>query len=104
MPETELVRVVRLTLHPDHVETFLTLFDKVSPRIRATDGCEHLVLLQDATFPNIVSTHSHWRNNEALEAYRKSDFFRSTWEKTRMLFIAPPTAQSYHTIRIAPIT
>ncbi len=104
MPETELVRIVRLTLHPDQVGAFLALFDEVSPRIRATDGCEHLVLLQDASYPNIVSTYSHWRNSEALEAYRRSDFFRSTWQKTRALFIAPPTAQSYHTIRLPPQT
>lgn len=99
MHKTELVRIVRLTLHPDKVETFLALFDEVSPRIRATDGCEHLILLQDAAFPNILSTYSHWRNHEALEIYRKSDFFRSTWQKTRVLFSAPPTAQSYHRIQ-----
>lgn len=99
MHETEIVRIVRLTLHPDKVDTFLELFDEVSPRIRATDGCEHLILLQETAFPNIVSTYSRWRNEEALETYRKSDFFRSTWKKTRALFAAPPTAQSYHAIR-----
>ena len=90
-----LIRIVRLTLHPEKVEAFHTLFSRAAPEIRAFDGCRHLELWSDATYPNIVATYSLWANEDALNRYRNSEFFRTTWGRTRTLFAAPPVAYSY---------
>jgi len=93
-----LVRLVRLTLAPQHRERFLALFDAAAPEIRAVDGCQHLELWEDTRFANALTTYSLWRNATALDAYRTSTLFQTTWAKTKPLFAAPPQAFS-HTVR-----
>jgi quinol monooxygenase YgiN len=94
-----LIRLVRLTLVPDAVPAFLDRFDRTAPQIRAFDGCEHLELWRDARYPNVCTTHSRWRDAEALEAYRASDLFRTTWRAVKPLFAAAPEARSHHALR-----
>lgn len=89
-------RVVRMTFRPDAVNDFLDLFNEVETHIRAQPGCQHVQLMQDAEWPTVFATFSVWDSKESLESYRKSDFFRSTWTRTRALFAAPPKAQSYY--------
>ncbi|MEM1056694.1 MAG: antibiotic biosynthesis monooxygenase [Bacteroidota bacterium] len=89
-----LIRTVRMTFAPVHVDTFLALFRDARPKIRAQDGCEHLELWQDARYANMFTTYSHWDGPEALEAYRQSTLFRETWARTKPLFAAPPVANS----------
>ena len=81
-----LIRVVRLTLQPEAVQAFLTHFDAASPVIRRFPGCEHLELWQDVDAPNVFTSYSHWTNLDALERYRQSDLFKSTWAKVKPLF------------------
>jgi quinol monooxygenase YgiN len=89
-----LIRIVRLTLDPAHVDAFHDHFESVAPRIRQFDGCEHLELWTDATHPNVVITHSHWTDGDALQAYRASTLFRSVWATVKPLFAARPQAFS----------
>lgn len=89
-----LIRTVRMTFHPGRVEPFLTLFAQARPKIRAAPGCRRLELWQDVRFPNVLSTFSWWDDAEALETYRKSDLFRTTWAQTTPLFAAAPVAHS----------
>ena len=96
MADRPLVRIVRLTLRPDAVDAFMEIFREAAPRIRASSGCLSLELWQDARYPHIVSTHSRWESNAALQAYRDSPFFKATWKKTRTLFAAPPFAASHY--------
>lgn len=96
-----LVRIVRMTFDPARVGAFLDLFDATSPHIRAFDGCAHLELWRDARYPNVLTTHSHWRDAEALNAYRDSSLFRDTWSRTKPMFVAPPRAWSHHVERSA---
>ena len=91
-----LIRTVRMTFRPDELATFFALFDEVAPKIRAFEGCHHLELWEDARYPNILSTYSLWTDAEALDAYRHSELFRSTWAKTKLLFAAPTVAHSQH--------
>lgn len=91
-----------MTFHPDALDDFLVLFDASAPQIRAFPGCLHLELWQDAAFPNILTTYSLWDGPDALEAYRQSEFFRSTWARTRPLFAAPPRARSHACLRPNP--
>lgn len=90
-----LIRIVRMTFRPSKLDTFLHHFDSVSPKIRSFDGCEHLELWQDARFPNVCTTHSHWTGDDALERYRNSDLFRMTWAQVKPWFAAAPRAHSY---------
>ncbi|WP_028567028.1 putative quinol monooxygenase [Salisaeta longa] len=97
-----IVRIVRLTFRPDAVDAFLSHFDAAAPKIRATDGCQHLDLWRATRYPNICTTHSRWASRVALDAYRHSDLFRSTWAQVKPLFAAPPQATSYTVARAHP--
>ncbi len=94
-----LIRLVRMTFHPDRVKNFLPIFEEAAPHIRRFNGCLHLELWRDALYPNILTTHSHWTDKDALEAYRKSPLFATTWAKTTPLFVAPPLALSHFPMR-----
>ena len=96
-----LVRLVRMTFRPGALDAFLDIFDASAPRIRAFPGCQHLELWQDPRYEGVLTTYSHWTDAEALDAYRHSDLFRSTWKRTRRLFAAPPEAHSHHVLRSA---
>lgn len=93
-----LIRTVRMTFAPAHQERFLTLFAGVREKIQAQDGCEHLALWRDARYPNVFTTYSLWRDEDALNAYRHSDLFKGTWAETKPLFAAPPEARSQHEV------
>ncbi|MDX1418590.1 MAG: antibiotic biosynthesis monooxygenase [Rubricoccaceae bacterium] len=90
-----LIRTVRMTFRPDRLGDFLALFRASAPRIRAAPGCQHLALLEDARYPNILSTYSLWDDEAALDRYRHSELFLATWAKTKPLFAAPPAAHSH---------
>jgi len=83
-----------MTFRPDAVPEFLAMFTETSPRIRGFAGCEHLELWEDLRFANVLSTYSVWEGAEALEAYRQSELFRTTWARTKRWFAAPPVAHS----------
>lgn len=96
-----LVRIVRMTFAPDHVETFVEHFDETASQIRSFPGCTHLELWQDADTPAIFTTYSHWDDEKALETYRESGLFRDTWAKVKPLFADRPSAHSYTVSRSA---
>lgn len=96
-----LIRIVRMTFRPDALDEFLALFDASAPQIRAFDGCRHLELWRDARYPNLLSTYSHWTDADALDRYRHSELFRTTWAQTKPLFAGPPRAFSQHVLRDA---
>ena len=89
-----LLRTVRMTFRPDRLDDFLALFADARSRIRAAPGCHHLELWQDARFPNVLTTYSEWDDADALDAYRHSDLFKTTWARTTPLFAAAPVAHS----------
>ena len=88
-----------MTVRPDAVDDFLGCFDRAAPQIRAFPGCTHLELWEDARFPNVLTTCSHWTGAEALEAYRHSDLFHQTWAQAKPLFAARPQAFSHAVLR-----
>ncbi|MDA0378120.1 MAG: antibiotic biosynthesis monooxygenase [Bacteroidetes bacterium] len=83
---------------PENVDAFLELFHSVSDAIRAVDGCHELTLLQDLDHPGRMTTYSLWEDEAALDSYRDSDLFRSTWARTKMMFIARPSEASYRIV------
>jgi quinol monooxygenase YgiN len=81
-----IIRIVQMHFKPEATEEFEQLFAQNHTRIRSYPGCRHLSLVRDRQDPAIFFTISHWDSEEALEKYRKSPLFRSTWDKTRLLF------------------
>ena len=85
-------RIVKMSFHPDKVETFKKVYSANWNRIRTFDGCTHLELLQDEFNPSIFFTYSLWESEEHLQRYRKSDVFATVWSATKMHFNERPEA------------
>jgi len=98
-----LIRTVKMTFQPDKTEEFLQIFKESNKLIRNFPGCHHLELWQDFCQENIFTTYSHWESEEALNKYRDSELFRSTWKKTKVLFLEKPVALSQKKLQeVAP--
>lgn len=91
-----LIRIVDMEFLPENRETFLAVFEEAKFKISAFAGCTHVELLEDQQNPNRMLTYSHWESIDALENYRHSALFKSTWAKTKVLFSRKPSAHSFH--------
>ena len=89
-----LVRIVKLSFKTENISSFEKVFAETKTQIREFDGCNLLELYQDKNNPNIFFTYSYWNNENDLENYRNSDFFKSVWSKTKVMFDAKPEAWS----------
>lgn len=89
-----IVRVVKMTFKQNEVPIFLETFEKQKLFIAGFDGCSHLTLLRDKNQANIFFTYSHWKDEDALQRYRDSDFFRDIWSGVKQLFEEKPEAWS----------
>lgn len=87
-------RIVKMVFRTDATDEFLHIFENNCEKIRATDGCISLELVQGIDDQCIFFTISIWEDQAALDAYRNSDTFRSTWVKTKALFNDAPVAWS----------
>ncbi|QIP16138.1 antibiotic biosynthesis monooxygenase [Spirosoma aureum] len=81
-----LVRIVRMTFQEDKLADFHAIFDNSKYLIRAFPGNRHLQLLSDPDRPDVRMTYSLWDSADALDDYRQSELFRSTWAATKVLF------------------
>lgn len=91
-----ITRIVKLTFAPKHIDTFVALYSEANRTIKSMPGCLEVVLLRDSKYENIIYTISKWSSEEALNNYRKTDFFASTWQKTKALFCAKPDATTLY--------
>lgn len=87
-------RIVKMTFLPGKTGDFIEIFNQSKEKILACDGCKMVDLLNDIHQPNIFFTHSLWEEEAHLEAYRKSELFKNTWAKTKLLFQEKPQAWS----------
>jgi quinol monooxygenase YgiN len=81
-----IIRIVKMEFKPEKTDEFLSIFNQSHDKIRSSKGCMNLSLVRDINDPGIFFTISHWESSEALDAYRKSNLFISTWSKTKILF------------------
>jgi len=93
-----IVRLVKMKFEADKLENFMELFEQIKAKVRAQEGCSYLELLQDLHDPTVIMTHSYWESEAALDAYRHSDFFKDTWQKTKALFRDRPEAISFNSL------
>ena len=89
-----LVRIVKMSFHQEHIETFLSNFNKKKEAIRKSAGCHLLELYRDKHDSSIFFTYSYWDSEEDLNEYRKSELFNEIWSKTKVLFNSKPHAWS----------
>ncbi|MDC3338004.1 antibiotic biosynthesis monooxygenase [Flavobacteriales bacterium] len=89
-----ITRIVELNFHSEHVDNFLTNFQKYKTQIRNFDGCTHLKLLRDKKQKSKFFTYSIWVSELHLENYRESDLFKSIWSETKPLFSSKANAWS----------
>ncbi len=89
-----IIRIVKLTFKEEHINDFITIFNESKEQIRNFEGVNKLELLRCSTKGNIFFTHSHWDSEEALENYRHSELFKTTWAKTKPLFAEKAEAWS----------
>jgi heme oxygenase (mycobilin-producing) len=87
-----IIRIVRLSFEPAHVDAFLAIYQEKKSAILAFEGCRHLQLKRDYDCPNVYYTYSYWDSNLNLENYRASEFFGQTWSQTKILFNNKPQA------------
>jgi quinol monooxygenase YgiN len=81
-----LIRIVRMHFTESGVEEFLKIFNKNKEAIRNFSGCTHLQLLKDLDDGTVYTTLSYWKDQESLDAYRKSELFASVWGRVKTLF------------------
>ncbi|MCM4154060.1 antibiotic biosynthesis monooxygenase [Arenibacter sp. N53] len=89
-----LVRIVKLTFKKENIASFEAIFEENKKKIRQVEGCNLLELLQSKESEKIFFTYSYWNSATDLENYRNSEFFKSVWKKTKLLFEDKPEAWS----------
>lgn len=81
-----MIRLVRLSIKKDQVQTFKALFEEHRETIESFEGCIRLRLWQDQDQPSVFYTCSEWYDISFLESYRSSSFFQSVWKTVKPLF------------------
>jgi len=89
-----LVRIVKLTFKKENIASFEAIFEENKIKIRQVEGCTFLELLQSKEVENVFFTYSYWNSITDLENYRNSKFFKSVWNRTKLLFEDKPEAWS----------
>ena len=89
-----IVRIVKLIISKDKTKDFCLFFNDKKTQIEEFEGCIKVELLQDTKEPSLYFTYSHWKNEESLENYRNSVFFKNIWNNTKLYFCGKPEAWS----------
>ena len=89
-----IIRIVKMVFMPEQVPAFLSMFEERKTRIRNFEGCLHLELWKQSGTENVYFTYSHWNDEQALDHYRFSAFFKETWGITKALFAEKAEAWS----------
>ena len=87
-----------MTFERDKLEDFQRIFERSKEVIENFEGCLYVELCRDVNQDNVFFTYSRWTNSEALDIYRNSQFFKSTWKSTKALFSEKAEAFSLHTV------
>ena len=93
-----LIRIVKMTFQPERTDDFIKAFEARKNLIGNFEGCTGVELLRDINQPSIFFTYSKWQSAQALEKYRQSDLFISTWDEVKKWFNGKPEAWSVETV------
>ena len=89
-----ITRVVRLTFKPEFAASFISIMQLHQEQIKNFKGCSHLNSYQDIHVPHVFFTISHWEDENALNEYRHSDFFKTLWSTLKPMFAEKTVAHS----------
>ena len=89
-----MIRIVTMHFRLEECAAFGQLFNKSKPLIQAFSGCLGVELLRDISDPCRFFTYSNWENEEALNTYRNSELFKTTWASAKALFDEKPMTWS----------
>ena len=95
-----ITRVVKLTFSPEDLNAFKQQFDSIKHIIIEMPGCQEVRLLQNTKYENVLFTISKWESEAALNAYRKTTFFKETWANTSAKFCALPQAWTLNELEL----
>ncbi|PWJ44247.1 putative quinol monooxygenase [Sediminitomix flava] len=91
----KITRIVRMYFKEEERANFLAIFQEKQTKISGFEGCLDVNLYADLAVPNVCTTISIWESAEALEAYRNSELFITTWKRVKPLFSQKAEAVSY---------
>ena len=94
-----MTRIVKMTFQSERIPDFLKIFEEAKPKIEAMAGCHGVELVRVIDQPEVLMTISEWDGPDALEGYRNSELFKSTWAKTKIHFSDRPEAWSVAKIK-----
>ncbi len=87
-----ITRIVKMTFAVDHIHHFETAFATKEEQIRAYPGCLEMKIYCCSADPRLRFTISRWESETALDNYRHSQLFRTTWAQVKQWFEAPAEA------------
>jgi heme-degrading monooxygenase HmoA len=79
-------RIVKLSFKESVHDLFPGIFENAKPVILKEFGCNKVRLWKDKGETGVYFTISEWDSEDELNKYRKSDFFKNTWSKTKIMF------------------
>jgi quinol monooxygenase YgiN len=94
-----LLRIVKMIFDPNRTDDFIKAFELRRNLIASFEGCQGVELLRDINQPNIFFTYSTWQSEAALEKYRQSELFTTTWDEVKQLFAGKPEAWSVEQLK-----
>src|SRR4051812_5724972 len=90
-----IIRIVKLTMRSEEVETFANYFQTVCETIRHQPGCNMLQAWHDISDRRIFFTYSLWDTEADLNVYRDSAFFLQFWKTVKQWFDAKAEVWSF---------
>ncbi len=91
-------RIVKLTIKEEEVSYYIETFHHNKKAIIAFEGCQHVESWQAISPKNVFFTYSFWDSEEALNAYRNSEFFKGVWAALKPKFSAKAEAWSVNVL------
>ncbi len=91
-----IIRIVKLTIREEEVDTFKSYFTTVCDIIRHQPGCNVLQVWQDIENANIFFTYSLWDSEQDLNNYRDSAFFGQFWKTVKPWFATKAEVWSFN--------
>jgi heme-degrading monooxygenase HmoA len=79
-------RIVKLTFAKEKSEHFNEFYTSITDKIQSCPGCRSVKVLRDINTPEIFFSYSIWENEDKLNLYRDSEFFRGTWSTIKPWF------------------
>ena len=80
-----ILRIVRMSFSPDKIQDFIKFSMKAKPQLKEGRLFKREIICGLRIFQCVLHK-SKWISPEALEKYRQSDLFKSTWARTKVLF------------------